>query len=257
MADPILLDDAKIWLGGVDLTGSANSVELSAAKAELTNGRFGDAGEVFHPGLEQVVANVGGFFSAGAGEPDPTIYNRWNSSTGHALTVAPPNAPGAVAGAEGNVAYTVVGRPFSYNISGAHGQLLPYQMTAKPASTFRLYRQKIISEKQSFATTATAGLTDVGAAHNVGAVATGQELNATLHAFSHTGAAFTITVESDNASGFASATTRVTFSSVATDGITETKKVSGAITDNWYRTRYVVTDSGSISSALLVGIANQ
>ena len=264
MADPVLLDDCRCWLGGVDISGSVNSVEMTAAKAELANSRMGDTLEVLFQGLEQVVANAGGFWESATSTStglnvDSTLFSRFDTGTGRAMTFAPPDAPSAAAGAEGNIAYTVVGRGFEYNISGAHGELLSYNFRQKPASEFRLYRQQIVLAKQTFTATST-GLVDTGVSYAFPAVATGEKMVATLHVFQQAGdaATFTVTVESDTATSWGSATTRFTFTDI-TDvigaEITQTKKLSGAITDTKWRTRVIASSTGVVNVAVLLGIA--
>ena len=101
MADPVLLEDCRVWVGGVDISGSVNSVEMTAAKAELNSGRMGDTHEVMFPGLQQVVANAGGLWEEATatgpfGPVDSTLFSRaLGTATGKAMTFCPPNAPTA------------------------------------------------------------------------------------------------------------------------------------------------------------------
>lgn len=260
MAEPVLLDDCKVWLGGSDLSGSLNSIELTAAKAELGNKRFGDGIEVVYPGLAQITANMVGFFSAGATEPDAIVWPRVDAevtSSGWPITFAPPAAPSALAGAEGNIAYTVVGKQYAYTLGGTHGELLPYNLTSKLESTYQLYRQMIISAKQLMTTTDTDGFTDTGASHEFATVGAEEDMVAVLHAFTHTGANVTCTVESDTASGFGSATTRFTFIAISGSPARQVMKLSGAIADTWWRAKFTTPDSGGVTAAVLLGIANQ
>jgi len=252
MAEPCFLSDLKIYLGGTDLTATLNSCELTAAKAEQANGRFGDIAEVFFWGLRQVRANVSGFFEAGAGAPDPLAWSRIDPAltpSAWPLSLAPPSAPG-VAGAEGNIAYTIVGREFGYGIGGQHGQLLPYRLSTLPASTYDLYRQTIDRAKA----TVTATTTSTG--YQLGALSATQKIVAVLHVFAITGGSWVLTVQSDDNSGFTSATTRITFAAVTTAPSTEVKVLNGAVTDDWWRSVQTKTGGTDLTYMVALGIAN-
>jgi hypothetical protein len=244
VAEPILLSDCKVWLGGYDLTGESNKVAMSLSQAELDNGRFGDGAEAFYPGLFQAEADVDGFWSAGSGSPDHVLGGlrvAVPDRTEWPLTVAPPGAPGS-AGADGNLAYTIRGAQFSFNVSGAHGEILPF--------TFRsllrqgsVYRQTILLPKATYSSTTT------GTGRQLGAVLVTQKLVTSLHVFAVTGGTWTLTIESDDNSGFTTPTVRQTFTA-ATAITRQTIETNGAITDDWWRA--VLTKSGGTSAVVAV-----
>lgn len=253
MAEAVALKDLKVYLGGTEITGSLNSVELTAAKAEQANGRFGDTAEVVYPGLAQVRANVSGFFSAGVGEPDPLAWARIDPTLSPAawpLTFAPPYAPTAGAGVEGNVAYTIVGQQFNYQLGGQHGQLLPYSLSTLPTTTYSLYRQTVDRAKA----TVVATTTSTGA--QLGALSATQKIVAVLHVFAITGGSWTLTVQSDDNSGFTTPTTRITFAAVTTAPSTEVKVLNGAVTDDWWRSVQTKSGGTDLTYMVALGIAN-
>lgn len=257
MADPVLLSNAAVWLGGYDLSGSLNNIDMKLSKAELANSRFGDLAETFDHGLEQISLSVKGFHDYAALGTDVRLYPRIKADAHDGaswpITIAPPYATAAAPAADGNVAYTIAGKQFSLEVSAAHGELLPYTLTSRLASTgtgAAVYRQKVVLPKSSRASTTN------GTGYQLGAVTATQKIVAVLHVFSVTGGTWTLTVESDDNSGFLSATTRATFTG-ATDVTRQIIETNGAITDDYWRV--VLTKSGGTSciAAALLSIEPQ
>ena len=54
-----------------------------------------------------------------------------------------------------------------------------------------------------------------------------------------------VTIESDNSSSFAAPVPRLTFSQVGTVVTSQIKTATGPITDDWFRAKYVITDTGA------------
>lgn len=252
MPDAVLLKNARVWLGGYDLSGTLNNIEVPVAKAELPNSRLGDVAETFEHGLEQISATLSGYmdYTAATGV-DPIIYPRIKSDTSvWPLTIAPPDAPNATPGASGNTAYTLVGKQFEFGTGAAHGELLPYSVKTNPTSTANaaaIYRQTVLLPKASMAATTT------GTGYQLGTLSATQKLVAVLHVFSVTGGTWTLTIESDDNSGFTSATTRINTFTGATGITRQVVELAGPIaTDDYWRA--VLTKAGGtscIASALL------
>ncbi len=251
MPDPCFLSDCKVYFGGYDLTGAFNKVNLSAAKVQLANGRFGDTVEPFFPGLQQIDAAVAGFFAAGAGEPDAALFPRVDTDTSEwPLTVAPPSAPTTAAGAAGNVAYTIRSAQFSYKLDGQHGQSLPFDVMSRVRSG-GLYRQTIDQPKGLV----TATTTSTG--RLLGLLGAGQKLVATLHVFAITGGSWVLTIESDDNSGFTTPVTRATFSAVTTAPNRAVSELVGPVaTDTYWRAVLTKTGGTNITYAVALSIEN-
>lgn len=253
MPEPVLLSDCKVWLGGLDLSGALNKVSLDAKKAELANGRFGDTADVKSHGLSQPAADISGFWSAGVGEPDPTLFARIDAAVTQLawpLSFAPPYSPSAAAGAAGNLVYTLVGDQFAYNLGGQHGQNLAFSVKTKPATLYALYRQMVEQAKGLV----TATTTSVG--HLLGALAATEQLVAVLHVFAITGGSWVLTIESDDNAGFTSATVRATFTAVTTAPDRAVKLIPGAVADTYWRAVLTKTGGTNITFAVALGIAN-
>jgi hypothetical protein len=245
MADPVLLSDCKVWLGPVDLTGTVNAIRLGASKVELTDARMGDTLAVKYPGLVQLECSTSGFFGAGSGDSDPTIWGRFSSyAAGTPLSFCPPWSPAASAGAALNLAYVACGPQLSYETWGEHGSLLPYTFRTAPESTKRgIYRQTISIPK----TTATNAAT-TGSGSLLGLLAAGYQAVVTYHLFAISGGtSLTLTLESDDDAGFGSATSRGTAVLTTAGGTVSGQfTVVGAIaTDTYWRV--TATNAGVVT----------
>lgn len=253
MADPVSLKDLAVWLGGYDFTATLNQINLSAAKKDLPNSRFSvDTLETFHPGIQMIDAGMAGFFTAGAGEADEVMWARIDpaaSPSAWPYTVAPPFAPTAAAGASGNVAFIVASKQFEYKTGAKHGDSLPYSVTHRGASG-GFYRGNVMLPKASRVATTT------GTGYQLGAVGATQKLVGVLHVFAVTGGTWVLTVESDDNSGFTSATVRQTFTG-ATAITTQIMETNGPITDDYWRVVLTKTGGTSCTAAALLAIAPQ
>lgn len=91
-----------------------------------------------------------------------------------------------------------------------------------------------------------------GTAIQVGAVASGKRLWAALYILGGTFTNFAVTIESDNAVGFPSAATVLTFSTVSAAG-GQFSSVAGPITDDWFRAKATI-GSGTANYAVVYGV---
>jgi len=242
LAEPVLLSDAEVWLAGYELSGSLNAIELALAKSEKPNPRFGDVAEVFYWGLQSVRASVAGFWAAGVGEVDPVAWAQMDPSitaVDWPLFLSAPYAPTAAAGAQGNIGYLVTGKQFATKFGAVHGELLPFNLDTLPASTYRVSRQTIEAAKTSV------GVTTTSVGKEYGALLATDQLLVSLHVFSINGGTWTLTIESDDNSGFTTPTVRDTFTAVTTAPTYQVRKILGAVTDNWWRAVMTETVAGT------------
>lgn len=249
MADPVLLNDCKVWLGPYDLTGSVRGISLACSRAESPNSRMGDTAATFYPGNFSTTGGINGFFSSSAiasGEPDPVIWNRLSSyATGVPLTFAPPYSPTATAGSALNVAYVMCGPQLSYEpLSASHGDLLPYSVTAKPESGKKGLYRSIISVPKTTATNAAT----TGSIYRFGVLSASLKIVVTYHVFAiASGTSLVIALNSDDNAPFASSTSRGSVTVTTAGGITSGQfEVAGAIaTDDYWRV--TVTNTGAVA----------
>lgn len=253
MAEPVLLSDCKVWLGSVDLSTTVKSINLSAATAEQANARMGDTVQGVYPGLVQLNCSVSGFFGAGAGDSDPTIWGRFNSYVaGTPLTFCPPRAPATTAGAALNTAYVACGPQLSYETWGAHGELLPYTFKTGPETTkLGLYRQTISIPK----TSATNAVT-TGSGAQLGVLSSSLKLVVTYHLFAiSAGTSLSVAAFSDDNGGFATPTSRGSVTLTTVGGVTSGQfSVNGAVaTDDYWR--IVVTNTGAVAYTIAASMS--
>lgn len=257
MADPVLVQAPLVWFGGYDLSPALNEVELRAQRKPNPNSRFGDTLECAYPGIMSVDAMVNGFFSAGAGEPDAVVAPRLFGTPDVSewpLTILPPSAPNATAGADGNIAYNLRAAQFGVKFGGQHGESLPFYLTSR-ARTGLLDRMQVILPRATRVATAT------GTAYQLGAIISGtNKVVVSLHVFSVTGGAgsVTVTIESDNAVGFPSPIVRGTFNAVATAASVgrQTVEITSTISDDWWRAVATWTAGTNYSLAVCAALTN-
>jgi len=158
----------------------------------------------------------------------------------------------AATSADGGVAYTM--RTVMSTLSplgGSVGDLSALSVDAVGAGGVRPVRGLIMHPETARATSGS------GVARQLGAVSSSQTVYAALHVVAASGTTPTldVIVESDDASGFATPTTRLTFAQTAgkTAGW---QSAAGAIADDWWRVGWTVggTDP-SFTFAVVVGIA--
>jgi hypothetical protein len=258
VAEPVLLKDCRFVVGPYALHGSLRSVNLTASKAEISSARMGDIADCYVPGLQSITLNAAGFWASDAVatslEPDTIIYPRINPAlepTAWPVTVCPPMAPSATPGATGNLAYTMVGKQFSFNpITGSHGEALGYEVASRASSAGGgLYRGTVVLPATSVTATTT------GTALQLGALSATQKIVAVLHVTAINGGSWVLTIESDNGAGFGTPTTRATFTA-ATTITTQVIETSGAITDDYWRAVLTKTGGTSCTAFATLSIAN-
>lgn len=237
----ISLIDATTWIGGFDATGYLNSMSMNIAVEELDVTPFGAGGYRRRiGGLKTVSAQYGGFHEAGSGTPDPESFTNLGVSD-RVVTVSPDDA-------ETTAAYMYQGGVFGYQLFGQIGQAAPFSLNHSSTNSVGTIRGQIAKAKANVSAT---GAT--GSVVNLGQVGASQYLYATFHVFS-AGTTITVIVESDDASGFASPTTRLTIGPITTTGGTWATRLAGAITDTHYRFNVsAITGTFQIAGAIGIG----
>lgn len=235
-----VLDDARIFLRGCDLSGQSNMATLEAESEAKDRSTFRSGGwkEVVG-GQRKGSVTLAGFSEFGAaGTVD---FDAWaRLGLGDALTLSP-TEEGA-----GELAFiTKLGR-LKHTRGGKVGDLDEWE--ASGTSMWPVVRSQYLLGPGAIITDDT---TTSGA--NLGAVAAGQRLYATLHVLSVAGAApqLDVTIESDTNSSFTSPVTVLTFTQ-ATAVTGEILRTDGsAITDTWYRANLNVPDAAGDDSYLV------
>lgn len=240
-----VLLDCRLFGPGADLSGASNKIELSAEIEDK------DATNYRSAGWKEVLGGLGSAEIAAEGQweaGDPSMVDdaSWADLGGVGpYTVCPTDS---VVGA---LAYLVQGMRADYKVGDAVGEIAPW--TGNVKSSWPLVRGQI-AHPPGTARTATG----TGTVLNLGAIPAGKRLYAALHVLSVAGTAapaITVTVESDDAAGFASPVTRGSFAAAGAPGGQALRTDGLAITDTHYRIAWTVTGTApSFMFAVSLGI---
>lgn len=235
------LTNAYAYVGSHDFTGDSNSIDLKAEGDALDSTTFRSAGWREHViGLKSVALDMKGFAQYAASDAvDPDVFN--NLGTSQVFTIADVET-------EDQPAYAFQAAHYSLEQFGNLGELAPFSLAAQCKDSVGVVAGKLAKAKGVVSAT---GATGTGVL--LGAVGATQYLYATLHVFGTPGTTITAVVESDDASNFPSATTRITFGPITTAGGTWGTRVAGAITDSYFRLRVTaITGSFTVACAIAV-----
>lgn len=238
----LLFSDCKVYVGGYNLSGQLNQAALQYTAMMLDETTFGATTRINKGGLKAVTAAIEGLWDASStSAPDPVLF----AGVGTAQIPVSLVPQGATAG---NTAFLFRAAQADYKPGAAIGELLGFSVELLGSGGLPgLVRGALLH-----AGSATGNISG-GTAVQLGAVAAGKSLYAILHTFSGTGN-FTVKIQSDDNSGFTSATDRITFTQVgtATPVASEWATVAGAITDDWFR--ITATNPNTRDFAVTLGI---
>lgn len=236
----IVLLDARLFVAGVDLSGSGNKIELSeeAEAKKITNWRSGGA-EENKAGLTKLEANAEGQLEQAV---DDMLWSTRRSLDPWSL--APESDSDLAAG---GLMYIARLLRTKHQFLGSVGEVSPWMMDA--VGTWPLARG-VCAHPSGVPRTATG----TGTALQLGAIDAdeGQHLYANLHVLSVAGTStptITVNIQSDDNSGFTTATTRGSFAAKTAVG-GESIRIAGSITDDYWRASWTI--SGSTPSFLFL-----
>ncbi len=237
-----VLTNAKCLMDGLDLSGDLNAAAL-AFEAELQDDTtFGHGTRVRKGGLKTVGLDLEGYFNGGVGAIDDVLFGRIGLAD-VPVSIGPEN------GVEGETGYAFLAALAEYNPGAEIGSMLAFSASAEAAGS-PLVRGTILVNRTATATG------NSGTALQLGAVAAGQRLYAALHVVAASGTTPTldVTVRSDNAVGFGSPTTQLTFAQASVVG-SQWLSAPGPIADDHWRVDFTIGGGGpSFTFFVLVGI---
>lgn len=237
--------DMSILVGGLELAGHGKDVALSTTVAELDTTNFASQGyRTVIGGNKSSTINLGLMQDRAAGSVDESAWALLGvADTPH--SVCTPSA-------DGSLAYLWRGIPLSYAPAmGAAGELAMTQISGQ-SSTGGVVRGQLIHPGSASRTSS-----GVGTGQQLGAVVAGKSMYAALHVLTAAGTtpSLTVKVQSDDNSGFASATDRITFTAATLGNTAQWSSVAGAVTDDWWRISYTISGTGpSFSFAVTAGV---
>ncbi len=229
---PDVLTNAKIYIGGLDVSGQANSVALNHVVDAKEVTTFGNDTQINTGGLRQLSMQVEGFWQS---IDDALLFP---GIGGRQVVTLMPDAATV-----GNRAFTAAAIQSEYTPGAGVGDPLAYSISFDGAGNLGRGQLNIVGTKTA---------TGNGAAQQLGALSSTQKMIAALHVLAVSGTApkLNVTIESDSTSGFASPTTVGTFAQITAAGGYDLV-IDGPITDTYFR--LVFTISGTSPSFTLAG----
>lgn len=237
-----VLKNVRMFAAGADLTTRSNRVEIGMEAESKDATSFVASGDVWHEELAGIrtstITGAGQWEAGDASMVDDSAFATHGSII--PVTIAPATA------VDGAIAYMTAANRTAYQLGGALGDVVPWSGTWQGA--WPVGRGVVLHAP----TVRTA--TGTGAIQQLPAVAAGQFLVGTIHVMSVSGTtpSITVTIQSDDAIGFASPTTRLTFNAQTAIG-GQVFRLAGPITDTFYRVSYTI--SGTTPSLLLMSAA--
>lgn len=244
--NPLVLQDVRLYVAGGDLTGYSNKAVLTAKADALDRTTFGDydvaTGHTWKTrtgGLFEGTAELEGFWQAGDNtQPDDLWWSNLGVST-VPLTAVP------TSGAVGSLTWLSRMLETAYTPGAKVGELMGWSASA--ATNWPLVRGQILHPQGTARTTS-----GNGTAVQLGAVNASHALYVCLHVLSYVDGSLTVTIDSDDNSGFTSAVTQGTFAAATAVG-GQTLKIAGGITDTYWRTSWTI--SGGATHSFLFAVS--
>ena len=236
-----VLRDQKVWFGAYDLTGKMNSIGLAYGAPLLDADAFGNTGKERLSGLPAATAQHEGYW-------DEVVDAALFAEIGQVNT---PMSVAPVNGTEGSRVHFFHAAAAEYSSGGDVGDIYRFSVSAEGSGGEELISGTLMANRSAAAASGNS------AARQLGAVASGQKLFAALHVTAVAGGTPTldVTVESDDGAGFASPTTRMTFSQKTAIGFEWPTPVAGAISDDWWRIDWTIGGTAPlIDFAVMLGI---
>lgn len=239
----MFLKNAKIWLGGYDITADFNQVGLSQDAEILDDTRFGpELARSVVAGLQSAKASGKCFFAAKSTAPI-AVDDILAASLG--LASVPLSVGNTNAGAVGELAYALLARSASLRRGGRIGEQIMVDLSAESVGSPLVHGVVLHNGAETAGGNATA--------QNLGLLASSKVAYAALHVLASSGGNLVVKVQSDDAAGFSSPTDRITFTTATAIG-SEWKTLAGPIsTDTHWRALWTLT--GTATFALVFGFA--
>lgn len=240
-----VLTGVRAFANAADLTSNSNKVEITADVEDKDVTNYGSAG------WKEILGGLASSQISAEGQWEALDPSKVDDASWSQLGGIGPWTVGPVGAAVGDLAYFTNALQSSYQLGGQVGDVAPW--TGKATGSWPMVRGQIAHPPGTARTS-----TGVGTGVNLGAVAAGKRLYASLHVLSVAGTTPSITarVESDDAIGFPSATTQLTFTAATAVGGQILRTTGSAITDSWFRVAWTISGTTpSFLFAAALGIA--
>lgn len=241
---------AELWFGSVKLTCGAQSISWTADAESLDATTFCSAGwKQFLGGAKGGTVQFDGFADYTAPTngiaPDKDLFDNLAAAAAPVSVAVP--AAGGTAVAVGDPGYTAKSLVAGFDTFGDVNAIA--KLEGEVVTTGAQARGAVLAIPSTTITS-----TGSGTGVQLGALSSTQTLYVALHVFTAVTGTVTVKVQSDDNSGFTSATDRVTFTSAGSAGW-QWGTVSGAVTDDYWRAVWTVAGGGSYTFGVVAGIA--
>jgi hypothetical protein len=240
-----------IFVNGLDITGLANMVKVTATKEVRDRTTFGNASRVrVMGGIEDISLAAAGFLDMSLAGQEAAFRNNLYADDINTTVMIP--AASGIPPAPGDLAYFFKGTMPKYDLGGGQGSDLLWNLSLQGGQGgLPLCFGRVLDPGT------TAILADgYGSGVQAGAVAADRYAYALVHVVEiSAGDDIVVTIESAAANDFAGATTRFTFASKSAAGSEFPARIAGPVTDTLWWAVYDVTGAGvSIKAAVVLAI---
>jgi hypothetical protein len=243
-----ILSDVDVFTNGYEFSSQVNTVTVTAEAAPVDVTNFGASGWASAlGGIKTGMIEYGGFASHGSAEISSILGSSGVLGDGSTLvSVTPSNTENEPAFTLNSVETSVT------EVGGTIGEAAPITASFANgnAQAYGLLAGRLIATNASRTATATS------TGYQYGALSATQKMFSALHVVSASGTNPTldVVIQSDDNSGFSSATSRITHTQ-ATGITSELLSVSGAVTDDYWRASWTIGGTNTPTFRFVVILA--
>jgi len=234
------LTNAYAYVAGYDFTSDSNNLAIDVQAEALDATPYGPGWRQYVGGLKSSAFDMAGFWQSAASQAvDPEAF------TG--LGVADQVFTFGTSQVEGDPAFMWQGMKANYEIGGDVGAVAPYTLKAVGSNGVGAVRGKLAKSRGNVNTTGA-----LGTGLTLTAPSASQFVYCTVHIFT-AGTTITLQLQSDDNGGFSSPTTIATIGPLTTSGGTWMTRVSGPLTDSFFRLNVsAITGTFNLAAAIAV-----
>lgn len=237
-----VIENCKLYVAQYDFSGDTNQVRLTAEVEEKEDTNFDSGGSrEYLAGLRTSQAEHNGFVDLTDDGVDEILFDKV-AAANTPMTICPTD------GSDGEIAYALQSLVANYAPGESIGEVMAFTVTARGDGPLVRGTIMVAGAKTT---------TGAGTARQLGAVTATQKLYAVLHvvAASGTNPTLDVVVQSDDAEGMGSPTSRITFTQATVITSEWATPVDGAITDDWWQISYTIGGTNpSFTFLVVVGI---
>ena len=227
-----------LFWGGYSLASSFNAVGLTASSSMQDDTVYGDTFVSSAAGLSSVALEGEGFWQSAT---DSALFSYLGTSD-TVVTVMPQEQ------SIGSAALFTKLTTSEYNpiAGGTVGEMLSFRLSGESTNE-KLHTGEVLVAPATYAATA------ASSANNLGAASSTQTIYSALHVYEvNSAGTLDCVIQSDDASGFSSPTTRITHTQFSAIG-SEIKSLAGAVTDTYWRCSFTISGSFDFTISLAIG----